>query len=108
MDKDISVMPSKLETNEVSYKTPLNKLIQFFKTSRDKWKAKSAEKQKRIDFLETKIRDLTRSRDKWKNKAKSLEKSSVLATNGSKKSRIGTFDSSKDGLIKIIVSGSSG
>ena len=42
--------------------------------SRDKWKARSNEKQKRIDFLETKVKDLRNSRDHWKQKAKKREK----------------------------------
>ena len=56
------------------YKTPLKKLAGFFQDSRDKWKQRSAEKQKRIDAQETKIRDLTKSREHWKQKAKDLEK----------------------------------
>ncbi len=42
--------------------------------SRDKWKARSLEKQKRIDFLFTAVKDLRNSRDHWKQKAKGLEK----------------------------------
>lgn len=56
------------------YKSPLKKLVKFFETSRDKWKARSHEKQKRIDFLETKIKDLENSRENWKQKAKTFEK----------------------------------
>ena len=37
------------------YKSPVRKLVKFFLISRDKWKARSNEKQKRIDFLETKV-----------------------------------------------------
>jgi len=61
---------------DFNYKTPLKKLVQFFHDSRDKWKARSHEKQTKIDFLETKVKDLTNSRDKWKKKAKALEKES--------------------------------
>jgi len=35
---------------------------------------RSNEKQKRIDFLETKVKDLRNSRYQWKQKAKQLEK----------------------------------
>ena len=58
------------------YKSPLKKLVKFFQGSRDKWKARSREKQKRIDFLETKVKDLTNSRNHWKQKAKTLENAS--------------------------------
>lgn len=57
-----------------NYKSPVKKLVKFFQESRDKWKARSNEKQKRIDFLETKVKDLRNSRDNWKQKAKQLEK----------------------------------
>lgn len=53
------------------YKTPLKKLAKFFENSRNKWKERAAEKQKRIEYLEQKIRDLEISREKWKNLAKS-------------------------------------
>ncbi|MEK8016881.1 MAG: hypothetical protein VSS75_008430 [Candidatus Parabeggiatoa sp.] len=59
------------------YKSPVKKLVKFFQGSRDKWKARSSEKQKRIDFLETKVKDLRNSRDHWKQKAKQLEKLSL-------------------------------
>jgi hypothetical protein len=57
------------------YKSPVKKLVKFFQESRDKWKARSNEKQKRIDFLETKVKDLRNSRDHWKQKAKEMSKS---------------------------------
>ncbi len=56
------------------YKSPVRKLVKFFQESRDKWKARSLDKQKRIDFLETKVKDLKNSRDHWKQKAKEREK----------------------------------
>jgi hypothetical protein len=63
------------------YKSPVRKLVKFFLISRDKWKARSNEKQKRIDFLETKVKDLANSRDHWKQKAKKREKSSSQSNN---------------------------
>ncbi len=64
-----------------NYKSPVRKLVKFFQESRDKWKARSNEKQKRIDFLETKVKDLRNSRDNWKQKAKELEKPSFKSNN---------------------------
>jgi hypothetical protein len=54
-----------------NYKSPLRKLVKFFQESRDKWKARSSEKQKRIDFLETKVKDLRNSRATSNKKLKS-------------------------------------
>lgn len=51
-----------------NYKTPIKKLLKFFKDSRDKWKRRTLKKQKRIEQLEIKVRDLTNSRDTWKKK----------------------------------------
>jgi len=64
-----------------NYKSPVKKLVKFFQESRDKWKARSLDKQKRIDFLETKVKDLRNSRDHWKQKAKKQEKSSSQPNN---------------------------
>jgi hypothetical protein len=64
-----------------NYKSPVIKLVKFFQESRDKWKARSSEKQKRINLLETKVKDLKNSRDHWKQKAKALEKSLSKSNN---------------------------
>ena len=56
------------------YKSSPKKLAVYFEASRDKWRERSSEKQKRIDYLETKLRDVENSRNKWKNCAKSLQK----------------------------------
>ncbi len=37
----------------MDYKTPLKKLVRYFKNSRDKWKHRALEKQKRIDDRST-------------------------------------------------------
>jgi hypothetical protein len=52
------------------FKSSTSRLVHFFQKSRDSWKVRSADKQKRIKALEIKVRDLTESRDYWKNKAK--------------------------------------
>ena len=49
------------------------RLVRWFKKSRDQWKARATEKQKRIKSLNVKVRDLLSSRDHWKMKAKQLQ-----------------------------------
>ena len=49
------------------------RLAKFFQKSRDAWKARSLENQKRILVLDGKVRDLQRSREKWKADAKKLK-----------------------------------
>ena len=61
---DLRIIYYTLFYDSVSFAVLLKKLVQFFQTSRDKWKAKASDKQKRIDFLETKVRDLTNSRER--------------------------------------------
>lgn len=64
------------DSSPKKYKTPLKKLCDFFESSRDKWKKRSADKQKYIDELEVKVRDLTKSRNNWKEKYKIIKKDS--------------------------------
>ncbi len=50
-----------------------NRLVKWLKQSRDNWKSRAAEKQKRIRSLNVKVRDLLLSRDHWQVKAKVLQ-----------------------------------
>lgn len=53
-----------------SFKSSNNRLVNFFKSSRDKWKQKAIDRHKEIRALEVKVRDLQISRENWKNKSK--------------------------------------
>ena len=55
------------------YKSPEKKLIRFFETSRNKWKAKARESKRVLKRLKNRIRFLETSRARWKDKAKRLE-----------------------------------
>lgn len=52
------------------FKLSENRLASVFLKSRDRWKEKAANKQRKIRALEVKVRDLSSSRDSWKSKAK--------------------------------------
>lgn len=56
------------------YKSTASRLARIFKKSRDGWKKRAKQKQKKIRALETKVRDLNRSRDGWKEKAKQAQR----------------------------------
>jgi hypothetical protein len=56
------------------YKSPVRRLAQFFKKSRDKWKKRAKEKQKELRRMKVKVRDLSKSREQWKKKAKEAER----------------------------------
>lgn len=49
------------------------KLAGVFRKSRDTWKRRATEKQRRLKASLGKIRDLIRSRDQWKAEAKQLQ-----------------------------------
>lgn len=55
------------------FKSPSSRLARLFHKSRDKWKQRALEKQKKLRALEIKVRDLSTSRDYWKNRAKIAE-----------------------------------
>lgn len=51
------------------FKSTDRRLVQLFNNSREKWKKRAAEKQKKMRGMEIKIRDLSASRELWKEKA---------------------------------------
>jgi hypothetical protein len=55
------------------YKSPVSRLARLFKKSRDGWKKRAKQKQKKVRALEVKVRDLTKSREQWKAKAKAAQ-----------------------------------
>ena len=57
-----------------NYKSSPSRLARLFKQSREKWKKKALDRQKRLRDADVKVRDLKESRDKWKQEAKELEK----------------------------------
>lgn len=63
----------KLASNSKSYKSPKHKLLNFFRTSRDKWKAKCLDAKATIKKLNNRIRFLDHSRQLWKDRAKERE-----------------------------------
>lgn len=51
------------------FKSADSRLVRLFNNSREKWKKRAAEKQKKMRGMEIKVRDLNVSRDLWKQKA---------------------------------------
>jgi hypothetical protein len=54
---------------EKTYKSPLKKLVKFFKTSRDNWKNKYNEKKKELKRAKNQINDLKHRKENWKDRA---------------------------------------
>lgn len=62
-----------MATDNSSYTSPKHKLLNFFHSSRDKWKAKCLEAKATIKTLKNRIRFLERSKEEWKEKARQRE-----------------------------------
>jgi CHASE1-domain containing sensor protein len=57
-----------METTE--FKSPVRKLLNFFRSSRDGWKEKYQESQRRNKRLANQVRAVEKSRARWKQLAK--------------------------------------
>ncbi len=57
-----------------NYKSSPSRLARLFKQSREKWRRKALDRQKKLESADVKIRDLEKSRDKWKQEAKEVGK----------------------------------
>lgn len=55
------------------YKSSIQRLANLFKQSRDLWKQRAAEKQRKLRAQEIRIRDLEKSRELWKGRAQTAE-----------------------------------
>jgi hypothetical protein len=73
----VSLIVIKKEEKMSEYKSKASRLARLFKRSRDNWKNRSENKQKKIKALETKVRDISRSRSQWKKKAKQAQQELV-------------------------------
>lgn len=67
------------------FKSPVSRLARLFKKSRDAWKAKALEKQRRLRAVQVKVRDLEHSREQWKKRALEAEKALTGAVTGPEK-----------------------
>jgi muramoyltetrapeptide carboxypeptidase LdcA involved in peptidoglycan recycling len=63
-----------LVSRDVSeYRSPVKKLVRFFASSRDGWKAKCAEAKQRCKRLANQVRAVEKSRQQWRELAEERE-----------------------------------
>lgn len=62
------------ETNASKFKSPIRKLVTFFKGSRDKWKSKCQDAKYQIKLLKKRLLYMEKRRAELKWKIKTLEK----------------------------------
>ena len=55
-----------VETDVPGYSSPLRKLVQFFRKSRDGWKRKYLDVKRNHKLLQNQVRAVEYSRDRWK------------------------------------------
>jgi chromosome segregation ATPase len=55
------------------FKSSESRLVRLFKNSREQWKQRAADKQKKLRAMEVKVRDLSASREHWKERALKAE-----------------------------------
>ena len=58
--------------DSLPYRSPVSKLLRFFRQSRDNWKAKCKAAKRENKSLKTRLAKMTESRDRWKAQARSL------------------------------------
>ena len=58
---------------EPTWKTPIRKLVRFFKRSRDRWKAKYFARKEQCKRMENKARAVEKSRAKWRDAAEQAQ-----------------------------------
>ena len=56
-----------------SYRSPVSKLLPFFRKSRNKWKAKCKAAKRENKSLKTRSAKMRESRDRWKAKARAFK-----------------------------------
>jgi hypothetical protein len=62
------------------YRSPISKLLRFFCSSRDKWKARCKEAKRENKSLKYRLAVMTENRNRWKAEARSLRKSTPDGT----------------------------
>jgi hypothetical protein len=62
----------------LGYRSPLAKLLRFFRRSRDQWKSKCKAAKEENKSLKIRLAKMRESRDRWKAKAQSAERYSEV------------------------------
>jgi hypothetical protein len=58
---------------DLSFKSPVSKLLRFFVTSRDGWKAKHHQLQRQLKKEQNQVRAVERSRQEWRTRAEAAQ-----------------------------------
>jgi septal ring factor EnvC (AmiA/AmiB activator) len=61
-----------MQVQEMEYSSPVHKLVAFFRSSRDKWKAKHQELKKELKRAQNQARAVEKSRARWRQDAENV------------------------------------
>jgi len=64
-----------MSVDSLPYRSPVSKLLRFFRQSRDNWKAKCKAAKRENKSLKTRLAKTRESRDRWKAEARCLRES---------------------------------
>ena len=64
----------------LGYRSPVCKLLRFFRRSRDQWKEKCKTAKRENKSLKTRLAKTRESRDRWKTEARELREQQVATT----------------------------
>ena len=63
----------RVEADPTTYKSPQRKLVKFFQTSRDQWKAKCRGAKAELKTLKKKLHGMAERQQRWKSRVKAVE-----------------------------------
>ncbi len=69
-----------LSADSFPYRSPITKLLRFFRHSRDQWKAKCKTAKRENKSLKTRLTKMKESRDRWKTEARFLRSNVQVET----------------------------
>jgi regulator of replication initiation timing len=61
-------------SESLPFRSPISKLLRFFRRSRDTWKAKCKAAKRENKSLKYRLAKMTENRDRWKTEVRSLRK----------------------------------
>lgn len=85
--------------SRMDFRSPLRKLVVFFQTSRDKWKAKCVSAKYELKLLKRRFVNLENNRDQWRHRYQEAEEERLLLVEQRKELQAKVESLSKKGAV---------
>jgi hypothetical protein len=83
--------------DSLPFRSPIRKLVRFFRRSRDTWKAKCKAAKRENKSLKYRLTKMTESRDRWKAEARDMRKNlQAETTSATAQTKNGAGSASRD------------